>query len=124
MSDSFWKKVGNTLLGQDAMKVVDRMAYEKREKVIHNAKKLLEDAAETYSDPHQQAPKTEVERAAYSAMKRLEASKKDGSTINKRELIKAAQAIHKGRQAVLNDLDPKQRQDLENLAKNVFGIKD
>lgn len=40
----------------------------------------------------------------------------------KAELVRAAMAIHKGKQSALSDLDAAQRQQLEELAKSVFGI--
>lgn len=123
MSEGFWKKIGKSVLGKDAMTVVDRMGEERKARDVARAKHILQEAGELPETQDGQ-PMTDVERAAYSAMKKLDAAKRDGTSMQKAELIQAARAIHKGRQSALSDLDPKIRQDLEDLAKNVFGIKD
>ena len=127
MRESFWRKIGRGVLGKDAMEVIDRTQHDKRHKAQQKAPGHLKRKSSTVSDQSftdQKAPRTEVEKAAFSAIKKLDQVKKDGISLKKNELIRAARAIHRGRQAALGSLDPTTRNNLQDLAKKVFGVKE
>ena len=127
MRESFWRKIGTGVLGKDAMEVIDRTQQDKRLRAQQKTPRHLEKnspANSRQSFTNQKIPKTEVEKAAFSAIKTLDQVKTGGGSLKKNELIRAARAIHQGRQAALESLDPTTRNNLQDLAKRVFGVKE